>query len=74
MKFEKSFATLDEILNCQRSPIDKTCLGYSEEKETVKEDSTSSKQLSEGNTKSYGDLLKNPIKVEDNRREGHNVP
>jgi hypothetical protein len=48
MKFEKSSATLDEILNCQRSPFDKTGLGYSEKKETAKEDSTSSKQLSEG--------------------------
>jgi hypothetical protein len=43
MKFEKISATLDEILNCQRSPFDKTGLGYSEKKETAKEDPTSSK-------------------------------
>jgi hypothetical protein len=30
--------------------------------------------LSEGNTKSCADVLKNPIKVEDNRREEKNVP
>jgi hypothetical protein len=66
MKFEKRFATLDEILICQRSPFHKTGLGYSEKNETSKEDPTSLKQLREGNTKSYVDVLKNPINVEDN--------
>jgi hypothetical protein len=37
MKFEKSSTTLDEIQNCQRSPLDKTNLGYSEKNETTKE-------------------------------------
>jgi hypothetical protein len=36
MKFENNFGSLDEILNCQRSPFDKTGLGYNEKKETAK--------------------------------------
>jgi hypothetical protein len=52
MKFENIFTTLNKILNYQRSPFDKIGLGYNKKKETDKEDSTSSKQLS------YADVLK----------------
>jgi hypothetical protein len=75
MKFEKISTTLNEILNCQRSPFDKTGLGYSEKKEVANEEaSTSSKQSSEERTKSYVDILKKSIKVEDNRKEEQYVP
>jgi hypothetical protein len=44
MKFKKSSTTLNEILNRQRSPLDKTGLGCSEKKEAANEEaSTSSK-------------------------------
>jgi hypothetical protein len=43
IKFENNSSSLNEILNCQRSPFDRTGLGYSENKETTKEDPTSSK-------------------------------
>jgi hypothetical protein len=44
MKFEKISTTLNEILNFQRSPFDRTGLGYSEKKEVANEEaSTSSK-------------------------------
>jgi hypothetical protein len=75
MKFQKSSTTLNEILNCQRSPFDKTGLGYSEKKVDVEEEaSTSSKQSSEEKTKSYVDILKKYIKVEDNEKQEQNVP
>jgi hypothetical protein len=69
INFEKSSVTLDEILIFQRSPFDRTGLGYREKKEISKEDPTSSKQVSERKTKSYVDVLKTPIKVEDNKSE-----
>ena len=70
MKFEKSSVALEEILNCQRSPFDKTVLGYSEKKEVSNEEaSTSSKQSSEERTKSYADILKTSIKVEEDMQE-----
>jgi hypothetical protein len=68
MKFEKISTTLNEILSYQRSPFEKFGLGYKKKKETDKEASTSSKKLS------YVDVLKNPIKVEDNWKQEHNVP
>jgi hypothetical protein len=49
MKFEKSFTTLNEILNCQRLTFEKTGLGYSEKKEDANEyTSKTSKQVKKG--------------------------
>jgi hypothetical protein len=68
LKFEIISTTLNEILNYQRSAFDKTGLGYSEKKEGVNEEaSTSSKQSSTERTKSYVDIIKTYIKVEYNR-------
>ena len=39
MEFEKISATLDEILNCQRFPSNKTGIGYNKKEETMKEES-----------------------------------
>jgi hypothetical protein len=75
MKFKKSSTTLNEILNRQRSPFDRTSLGYSEKKEVTNEEaSTSSKQSSEERTKSYANIIKNSIKDEDNKKEDQYVP
>jgi hypothetical protein len=75
IKYEKSSTTLNEILNHQRSPFDKTGLGYNKGKETANEEaSTSSKQSNEERTKKYVDSLRSFIKVEDNRKEELYVP
>jgi hypothetical protein len=75
VKFENSSPTLNEILNFQTSPFDKTGLGYHENKEVANEEaSTSSKHSSEERTKIYVDILKKSIKVEDRKKEGHYVP
>jgi hypothetical protein len=62
MKFKKIHTTLNEILNRQISPFDKTGLGYNEKKEAANEEaSTSSKQSSEERTRSYADIINNYI-------------
>jgi hypothetical protein len=74
LTFGKSTEILYKILNYQRYPFEKNVLGYSEKKETTKEDPTSSKHMNERKAKSYVDVLKIPIEVEDNRREEQNIP
>jgi hypothetical protein len=70
----KSSTTLNEILNHQISPFDKTGLGYNKRKEFVDDEaSTSSKNSSEGRTKSYADIIKNSTKIENNRKEYQHV-
>jgi hypothetical protein len=74
MKFEKSSTTLSEILNCQRSPFDKTVLGYSEKKEVSNEEaSTSSKQSSEERTESYAYIIKNVSRLKTTRRKNNMI-
>jgi hypothetical protein len=69
-KYENVSTTLNEILKHQRSPFDKTSLGYNKGKETtIEEASTSSKQSNEERTKKCVDILKIFIKVEYNRKE-----
>ena len=43
VKFKDSSVVLDKILDCQRSPCDKTSLGYKKEKEKSKDDTWSLK-------------------------------
>ena len=68
MKFEKSSTILDELLSYQWSPSDKTGIIYSKAKKV------SNEQSSKGKTKSYVDVLKNSIKIENNRKEEQDVP
>jgi len=53
MKFEKSSTILEDILNVQRSPFDKTGLGYDNNKKNV--DSEIPKR--EEKTQSYANML-----------------
>jgi hypothetical protein len=59
-KFENSSNILDEILSSQRSPNNKTGLGYTQ-------DSTSTSQGSVKRPISYADALKIPLRREDNK-------
>lgn len=68
IKFENTFTIVDEILSCQRSLSDKIGIGYNKGKQVVEE------QSSEGNIKGYVDVLKNSIKIEDNRKESQDRP
>jgi len=45
LKFVKGSEALDEIINVQRSPLIKTCLGYNEEASQVQKPSTSKSYL-----------------------------
>jgi hypothetical protein len=42
MKFERIYTTLNEILNYQRSPFDKTGPDYNEKKEAANEEASTS--------------------------------
>jgi hypothetical protein len=64
-RFENSSKILNDILNSQRSPNDKTGLGYDQ-------DSTSAKQKTDKQPISYADALRSPLKREDNK--GKMVP
>jgi len=65
-KYDKISRTLNEFLNHQRSPSDKTSIGYNKGKEIANEEaSTSSKQSNEERTKKYVDSLRSFIKFED---------
>jgi len=66
---------LNEILNHQGSPFEKTGIGYSEKKEATHEEaSTYSKQSSEERTKSYADIFKHSTKIENNNKEYQHNP
>jgi hypothetical protein len=58
-QFENSSRILNEIINSQRSPNNKTSLGYTK-------DSTSASQRSVKKPISYADALKNSFRKEDN--------
>ena len=45
LKFKDSSTVLDKILDCQRSPCDKTSLGYKKEKEKSEDSTWSPKTL-----------------------------
>lgn len=67
LKFEKSTAILDEILNSQRSPFDKTGLGY------TCEGSSSTMQKDEEEPNRYVVVLKDSIKNEEyNKKINYN--
>jgi hypothetical protein len=61
-KFENSSKILDEILSSQRSPNNKTGLGYTQ-------DSTSTSQGSVKRPISYADALKGSLRREDNKEK-----
>jgi hypothetical protein len=61
-KFENSSKLLDEILSSQRSPNNKTCLGYTQ-------DSTTTSQGSTKRPISYADVLKGSLRREDNKEK-----
>ena len=71
LKFKKSSTTLDNMLNYQRSPFDKTGLGYDEQKNVEKGESSKPptkkveeecskipENKSEEKAKSYADILR----------------
>jgi hypothetical protein len=69
-KSTRSSIVSDEIINHHRAPSDRTGLGYNKKKESINEEaSTSSKQPREEITKIYAHTLRNPIKVENHKRE-----
>jgi hypothetical protein len=76
LKFEKNTEILDDIIKFQRSPLIKTIIGYDKSQMTTKEYSKTtdpSKKVNEEKSKSYDDVLKNPINDEDNRKKENDV-
>ena len=68
MKFGKSTKILDDILNFQTSPFDKTGLGYNPNQNTSNEASSSIVHKSEEEPKSYVVAIKKSIKSEENNK------
>jgi hypothetical protein len=58
-KFERSTEKLDEILSNQRSPTDKTGLGYNNSLKTTDTDKKDKKD--EGNSRNYANTLRSGI-------------
>jgi hypothetical protein len=72
LKFKKGYETLDNILNNQRSPDDKTWLGYNESMKIVKGESSTNMSTREEPT-SYANALKGntiqPNKSKDDKKK-----